>query len=378
MINFHKPYRMKDSIPYIEDVLDFGDAGGDGSYTKRCTKWLREKLKVKEILMMTSCTHALECALQAIDLQQGEEVIIPSFTFPSTANAVLLAGGTVVFSEVEPNHLTMDPNYIEEKITDKTKAIIVVHYGGICCDMDPIMAVAKEYNLIVVEDGAQSFLSTYRGHYAGTIGHFGCLSFHGTKDIVSGEGGALVINDSQYYEKCRNFRQKGTNREAFNEGMVNFYEWISRGSSYTPSEIVMALLYGQLQISSTIVEKKRRIFQKYEEFFYALNCLETIRYSSCHFLSEHNGHLFYVVLEEPELAQGIKNYLFQEGIEVRSHFVPLHLSKMGSQFLRPINHLQWEEKLGQQLIRLPIYPDLAEEEQEYILFKLGVFFEGCL
>lgn len=377
MINFHESYLLKNSIEYIEDVLNKGMVAGDGTYTDKCQKWLENKLASKNILMTTSCTHALELALQVIELKKDDEVIMPSFTFPSTANAVLMAGANVVYSEIELKHLTIDPDLIEEKITSHTKAILVVHYGGICCDMDKIMDIAMKYNLIVIEDGAQSFLSKYKDRFAGTIGHFGCLSFHGTKDVVSGEGGALIVNAESYYEKCRIFRQKGTNRDAFFDGKVNFYEWVSKGSSYTPSDILMALLFGQLEMSSEIIKHQKRLFNIYENFFNALGSTYLQTYSRSSDNTEYNGHLFYIVFYQKDMAIRFKDYLKTWDIQVRTHFIPLHESRMGRQYIRPVNHFRFEEGLGQRLIRLPLYGNLTIEDIKGILLIIKDFFEVC-
>jgi len=267
MIEYKKPYLLDQSLRYVEDAMRSSNGSGDGRYTEECETWIKKQLGVKQVTMTTSCTHALELALHVIELGQEDEVILPSYTYPSTANAVLLAGGKVVFSEVEPNHLTLDPAKLEAKITSKTKAIIVVHYGGICCKMDEIMHIAKKHHLVVIEDGAQSFLSKYKGRYAGTLGDFACLSFHGTKDVVAGEGGALLFHDDRYAEKVTMFRQKGTNQASYKKGLVDFYEWKTKGSSYGPSDILMAMLLGQLELSQEIIECNKIIFENYENYF---------------------------------------------------------------------------------------------------------------
>lgn len=378
MIKFHKTYKLSNSLKYVENSIRQGTISGDGLYTKRCQSFIKDLFGVSEILMTTSCTHALELALQSLNLKIGDEVIIPSFTYPSTANAILIAGGEVVYSEVEPKHLTLDPERIKEKITPKTVAIIVVHYGGICCDMDKIMAIAKAYKLMVIEDGAQSFLSTYKGKYAGTLGHMGCLSFHGTKDVVSGEGGALIINDPRFVRDCSEFRMKGTNHTAFNQGLVDYYEWTSKGSSYAPSDVLMALLYGQLELGREIVSIKQKIFAEYELYFDEKNYKSIVSYSSSSNQTICNGHLFYIIFEEASMANDFERAMKEADIMVYTHFVPLHESRMGQQFIRAINHFTTEKALGVRLLRLPIYPDLTEGEQEKILAEIARFFKGRL
>jgi len=376
MISFQKPYKTPNSLAYIQDVIHSGHIEGDGKYTELCTNWLSETLSVDNVFMMTSCTHALDCALQVIGLESGDEVIVPSFTYPSTANAILLAGGEVVFAEVEAENLTISPESIRAKLTDRTKAIIVVHYGGVSCDMEQIMAIAKEYQLVVIEDAAQSFLSTYKGSYTGTIGDLGCFSFHGTKDFVAGEGGVLIVNNDKYLYMVENFRQKGTNRTAYLRGESAFYEWVSKGSSYSPNELSMALLYAQFLLKDDILSQRRSIYRRYKE---EIN--ELIR--RYHFEDEItissgeanvvNGHLFFMVFKQVEMAKKFSEYLYEQGIETRTHFVPLHESIMGKQFIRPSNDFRIEKNLGKRLIRLPIYPDLSHEEVNQIIVNIGDF-----
>ncbi len=265
MLCFQQPYKLENSKKYINDSINIGHLEGDGKYTKLCELWINDKLNIKNTFMMNSCTSALECALQILELDSGDEVIVPSFTYPSTANAVILAGGKVVFGEIEPCSMTLDVAKLENLINEKTKAIIVVHYGGISCDMDVIIKIAKNNNLYIIEDAAQSFLSTYKGRYTGTIGDFGCFSFHGTKDFIAGEGGALIVNNEKFIEKVEIFRQKGTNKAAFLDGKSGYYEWVDKGSSQSPSELNMALLYGQLQLDSEIISHRKEIYKYYKK-----------------------------------------------------------------------------------------------------------------
>ncbi|MDD2534146.1 MAG: aminotransferase class I/II-fold pyridoxal phosphate-dependent enzyme [Eubacteriales bacterium] len=391
MIPFHKPYRLDQARHAIEQVLTLGKTEGDGPMTACCQNDISTCLTSKnaaksnpaEVLMMTSGTHALEAALYAINLDAGDEVILPSFAYPSAANAVILAGGTVVYAEVEPSHLTIDPARIKYHITPHTKAILVVHYGGVSCDMPAIMAIAQTHHLIVIEDCAQSFLSSDHGLFTGTIGHFGCFSFHGTKDIVAGEGGALVINHPDYVKFARQFRQKGTNRDEFAIGQVNFYEWISCGSSYAPSEIAMALLHSQLELSDEIVTSKRALFTRYLAFFRNESGGLSERYQS-HLVStstspkygKANGHLFYLLFHAADQATAFIRYLSDQGIDARTHFVPLHESQFGRQFIRPENDFHVEAGLGQRLVRLPLFAALTFAEQDYILTVADRFLLG--
>lgn len=366
MIPFHKPYKLEKSLPYIQEAISIGKLQGDGKYTSLCTSWLQEKLQVNFVKMMNSCTSALECAIQAIGLESGDEVIIPSFTYPSTANAIILAGGTVVYSEVDKETLTLDPKLIESKITPKTKGIIVVHYGGVCCQMNEIMTISKKYDLTVIEDAAQGFLAKYKDNYAGTIADMGCFSFHGTKDVIAGEGGAILVNNPKYLQAVEVFRQKGTNVEGYKKGICDYYEWVDKGSSQSPDELSMAMLYGQLQIAEEIVNMRLERYNIYAKHFGRSEKFAV------------NGHLFYLLFDTITRASEFKKYVEEEKIEVRTHFVPLHESKMGSQFIRDNNNFIVEEQIGKRLVRLPLYPNLKIDELKYILKVIDDFFERNL
>ena len=376
-MRFHEPFGMEQATEELLNALR-ESTSGDGSYTGLCQRWLQEKLGCGNVLMTTSCTHALELALQVLELEQGDEVIVPSFTYPSTANAVLLAGGRVVYGEVEAAHLTLDPLRLERLVTERTRAIVVVHYGGMCADMNAIMRIATERGLIVIEDGAQSFLSAYGNRYAGTMGHMGCLSFHGTKDVIAGEGGALLVNAPQFLEKAQTFRLKGTNSLAFKEGRVSHYEWVSKGSSYSPSELTMALLYSQLQLSDEILKKRRVLFAGYANFFKHRRYAQLESFSTCSEHTAHNGHLYYIIFREAEAAQKLRIELQKEDIPVQHHFVPLHESVMGKQFVRACNRFETEAGLGQRLLRLPLYPALSLEQQQEILKAVDSLLGGAV
>lgn len=378
MIKFQKPYRMKAAKILLDDVLSSGQLEGDGKYTLKCEEWIKRELNAEYVFMMTSCTHALESAVRVIRLNANDEVIMPSFTYPSTANAVVLVGAKIVFSEVKETNLTIDPMKIEEKITPRTKAIIVVHYGGVCCDMDIILDIASKHNLIVIEDAAQSFLTKYKGKYAGTIGHIGCFSFHGTKDFVAGEGGAIIVNDPKYSEEIEVFRQKGTNRSAFIDGRSEFYEWVHEGSSYSPSELNMAVLFSQLELRNEIISKRRVIYKRYLEYMDILseryNVNERLTYSNTPY-NEVNGHLFYLLFNTAEDANLFRIHLAKNSIETRTHFIPLHESKKGKDYIAESNTFIHEGKIGQRLVRLPIYPDLQQREQDTIHNVIHQFFK---
>ncbi len=409
---FQKPYRLETARPLVEQVLASGRTEGDGPMTARCQALLASQFSLQKpaspssphqnqipaqaVFLVTSGTAALELAVQALQLQPGDEVIVPSFAYPSAANAVLLAGGTVVYGEVEPVHLTLDPARLPLHITAKTRAIILVHYGGISCDLAPIQAICADHDLCIIEDCAQSYLSTYQGRPTGTFGTFGCFSFHGTKDVICGEGGALLVNDPDYLERVRLFRQKGTNRDAFTSGQVAFYDWQSIGSSYAPGELAMALLLSQLELATEILSCKRHLFARYVQHFYrqkdkpayrsqlagySSHCAPVLldtgnRRSSSAQPDGANGHLFYLLFRDAATAAELIRHLAAAGIEARTHFVPLHESPLGRSFIRPANDFSFENGLGQRLVRLPLYAAMTETEQDQILSAVDAFFSG--
>lgn len=370
-IVFNKPYQSKNESTYIQHVLELGKTGGDGFYTEQCQSWLEENLKSKKVLMTTSCTHALELVFQLLELKDFE-VIMPSYTFPSTANAVLLNGGKVVFTEVNQEHLCIDVQHIEEKITPKTKAILVVHYGGVSCDMDTIMALANKYNLVVIEDAAQGFLSSYKNKSLGTIGHFGCFSFHETKNINCGEGGALSINIDNpiLMETVENIRRKGTNKYAFDKGEVFFYEWVSEGSSYSPSEILMAYLYAQLKESENIQEKRINVFNLYQQWFTTTHYESIESFSRGNPFGNFNAHIFYVIFKQEQQAIKFREQLALENVVAYTHFIPLHLSKMGEELGNQRDDFPFEASVYKRLIRLPIHSMMDKETIEMIIIKI--------
>ncbi|NCA99345.1 MAG: aminotransferase class V-fold PLP-dependent enzyme [Clostridia bacterium] len=397
IIPFQKPYRLETARPLAWQVLASGRTEGDGPMTARCQAHLASQFSphrssiqssphqiqqaAQSIFLVTSGTAALELAVQALKLQPGDEVIVPSFAYPSAANAVLLAGGTVVYCEVEPVHLTLDPARLPLHITPNTRAVILVHYGGISCDLAPIHAICTAHDVCIIEDCAQSYLSTWQGRPTGTFGTFGCFSFHGTKDVVCGEGGALLVNDPSYLERVRLFRQKGTNRDAFTSGQVAFYDWQSVGSSYAPSELAMALLLSQLELAPEILSRKRHLFDRYvQQFTWLLDkpaCQAQIAGHSTHREPDGaNGHLFYLLLRDPATAAALIRHLAAAGIEGRTHFVPLHESPFGRRFIRPANDFSVESGLGQRLVRLPLFAAMSEPEQDQVIAAVDAFFQG--
>lgn len=372
-IPFNKAYFTGDELKFVKEALDMESITGDGYFTSLVTSFLEERFLIKKVLMTTSATHALEMAMMLIGLGPNDEVIMPSFTFPSTANAVMIHGGKPVFAEISPDTLNIDPDDIEKKITKKTKAIIPVHYAGVGCEMDRIMNLAQKYNVYVIEDAAQGINAKYKNKYLGTLGHIGCYSFHGTKNYFSGEGGAIAFNfdDEELIERAEIIRQKGTNRNQFLRGEVDKYSWVATGSSYTPSDILMALLYAQLQqLSETQQKRKRtadfysRSLQKYVESGKLKGILKIPDYC------KSNYHLFYLTLNNEITRDLVINKLRARGVHATIHFVPLHSSPMGQLLGYKSNSLHITEKIGKTLIRLPLYTGMTDNEAEYVIDSL--------
>ncbi len=372
MIPFNKPYMTGRELEYITSAHEKGHLAGDGAFTKKCHSWFEEKLGAKKALLTHSCTAALEMAAILCDLKAGDEVIMPSYTFVSTANAFVLRGAVPVFVDIREDNLNIDEKRIEAAITEKTRAIVAVHYAGVACEMDEIMAIADRHGLLVVEDAAQALLSTWKGKYLGTIGHFGCLSFHETKNIISGEGGALLVNDRRFCERAEIVREKGTNRSQFFRGQVDKYTWVDIGSSYLPSELIGAFLYAQLENCGEIIEKRRSICARYDEL---LGDLET----AGHFrMSEHsagNGHMFYLILKNLEERTLLIGHLKAAGIMAVFHYVPLHSSPAGRKYARVHGAMSFTEDLSDRLVRLPVFHDLSDLEIVRVAAAIRSFFE---
>ena len=372
MIPFQKPYCLEKALPLLEQVLSSGHTEGDGTMTAQCKEWLSDRFPSTDIQMTSSGTAALETAFRVMDLKPGDEIILPAFAYPSDATAVLLAGATPVFAPVDPVRLMLDPAALPALCSAKTRAILVIHYGGQCCDMDRLLDFAREHALLVVEDAAHAFLARYKGRYAGTMGDFGCLSFHGTKDVVAGEGGALLVNRPEFRERVGCWLRNGTNREAFRAGLVDRYEWVSLGASMAPSELSMALLVSQFAKADTIVANRRRLFRNYRQHLAEmLSRMPEDGPILAHspFLEdvEENGHLFWLLFREGSEATGFIHHLSRCGMDARTHFVSLHESRFGQQFLRPGQHFGTERDIGRCLVRLPLYPGMTDMEQAAVL-----------
>ena len=368
----HIPFNRVDiqgnELEYIQQAISNGHISGDGNYTKKCTSLLEVELGINKALLTTSCTHALEMAAILLDIQLGDEIIVPSFTFVSTVNAFVLRGAKPVFIDIRPDTLNMDENQLEGLITEKTKAIIPVHYAGIGCEMDIIMNIANKYDIPVIEDNAHGLFGKYKDRYLGTFGTFATQSFHETKNFSCGEGGALLINDEQYIELAEIIREKGTNRSKFFRGEIDKYSWVNIGSSYLPSDILAAILYAQLEKRKLIQAKRKKIWEHYYEHLDAWAnkndiCLPTIP-ENC----EHPYHMFYLLMPTLEKRTLFIQHLKKNGILAVFHYLPLHLSEMAKKFSGKIGDCPVTENISDRLVRLPFYNDLNIEDLNFNCF----------
>ncbi|MGI8732382.1 MAG: dTDP-4-amino-4,6-dideoxygalactose transaminase [Pyrinomonadaceae bacterium] len=375
-IPFTKPFTTGMEITYIAEAITSGNVQADGYFTQRCAELLVETLGVLRILMTPSGTAALEMAALLCDLKPGDEVILPSFTFVSSASAVVRANGKPIFVDIRPDTLNLDESLIESAITPKTKAIMPVHYGGTACEMDRIMEIARRYDLKVIEDGAQAVNARYGGRSLGSIGNLGAFSFHHTKNFICGEGGALCVNDPSMVERAEILREKGTNRGQFVRGEVEKYTWVDLGSSYLPSEINCAFLYAQLLKLDWITARRREVYEFYVDHLRPLEEQGILRLPVIPESCESNYHVFYVILPDSKTREGLADYLKQNGIEANFHYVPLHSSPMGKTFGCPPNDLPVTDDLSSRLLRLPIYPDLTEDEQALIIYHLKAYLQN--
>lgn len=372
-IPFNRPYITGNELHYMEDVLSSLDKGGhisgDGKYTALVQDFLQLKFKAKNAILTTSCTSALELATYLLKLKTGDEVLVPSYTFSSTVNPVLLAGATPVFVDIERNTLNMDPEEIKKRITPRTRAIYPVHYGGVSCAMDEIMEIAQEYNLKVIEDAAQGVNAKYKGKYLGTIGDFGCYSFHETKNYVCGEGGALLINtdDTKIIEHAEIIREKGTNRRKFQQGEVDKYTWVDIGSSYLPSDLLAAFLFAQLEMLDEIQIMRMDAWNAYYSELKPLESLGKIRLPIIPNYSVHNAHLFYILLKNRLTRDHVMNRLKELGIYAVFHYIPLHSAPVGLRLGYRKEDLPITEEISERLLRLPIYAGMTNAEKYYAI-----------
>lgn len=362
-IPFNKPYMTGKELYYIAEAKFGNRLAGDGEFTKRCHRWLEEHTGCQKSLLTHSCTAALEMAAILLDIKEGDEVILPSYTFVSTANAFVLRGATPVFVDIRADTLNMDENLIEDAITPRTKAIVPVHYAGVACEMATIMDIANRHNIYVVEDAAQGIMSSYHGKPLGSIGHLGAFSFHETKNLISGEGGALLVSDKDMIERAEIIREKGTNRSRFFRGEVDKYTWEDIGSSFLPGELIAAFLWAQLEEATWITNQRLECWDRYHTLLKPLEDSGAIRRPIIPSGCKHNAHMYYVLLSPEVDRQEVLNKLKTEGIYSVFHYVPLHSSPAGQKFGRVAGEMTNTNTLSQQLIRLPLWVGLKLEDQ---------------
>ena len=374
-IGFNKPYLTGNEQFYIAEAHSRGQLAGDGHFTKLCSAWLEQRTGCIKALLTHSCTGALEMAAILADIMPGDEVIMPSYTFVSTANAFVLRGGVPVFVDIRPDTLNIDETLIEAAITSRTKAIVPVHYAGVACEMDSIMDIARRYNLLVIEDAAQAIMASYKGKALGSIGHFGCYSFHETKNIISGEGGALLINDPILVERAEIIREKGTNRNKFFRGQVDKYTWVDIGSSYLPGEITAAFLWAQMQDAEFITSRRLSIWQRYHAAFEKLEQAGYMTRPITPLGCEHNAHMYYLLLNDMEDRSAFIHAMKQYDINCVFHYVPLHTSPRGLVCGRASGKLPITNNLANQLVRLPLWLGLTKNTQMMIVKVVQEYFE---
>lgn len=360
-IPFNRAFLTGSELANLEQVLGQRRLSGDGPYTKRCNEWLQTMTGARKALLTHSCTAALEMAAILCDVGPGDEVIMPSYTFVSTANAFVLRGAIPVFVDVRPDTLNLDEGRVEEAITSRTRAIAPVHYAGVGCDMDVLCEIARRRDLIVVEDAAQGISASHRGRSLGAIGHMGCLSFHETKNVVSGEGGSLLINDERFVERAEIIREKGTNRSQFFRGQVDKYTWVDIGSSYLPSELIAAFLLAQLEQAADINRRRLAVWGRYHEAFADLERSERARRPVIPEGCVHNAHMYYLLLPDLDSRTRVIEALKARGIGSAFHYVPLHSSPAGRRYARTHGSLAVTEDIADRLLRLPLWPELEAE-----------------
>ena len=376
MINFNEAPYTGNELKYIKEAVDAHKICGDGMFTKKCNQWIEEQTGTAKALLTTSCTHATEMAALLCDIKEGDEVIMPSFTFVSTADAFVLRGATAVFVDIRPDTMNIDEELIEQAITEKTRAIVPVHYAGVGCEMDRIMEIAEKYGLKVVEDAAQGVKASYKGKPLGAIGDFGCFSFHETKNYSMGEGGALLIKNEKDIERAEIFREKGTDRSKFFRGQVDKYRWVDYGSSYLPSDMNAAYLWAQLQIADEINETRLARWNEYREGLMDLADKGRIELPFIPEHCTHNAHMFYVKTKDLAERTALISFLKENGIQAVFHYVPLHSAPAGEKFGRFVGEDRYTTRESERLVRLPMFYALKPEQIEYIVAKIHEFYEN--
>ena len=372
MIPFNKPYLTGRELHYIAEAHARGQLAGDGYFTKKCNAWLEEKTGCHKALLTHSCTAALEMAAILADIQPGDEVIMPSYTFVSTANAFVLRGGVPVFVDIREDTMNIDEHLIEAAVTSRTKAIVPVHYAGVGCEMDTIMAIARKHNLLVIEDAAQGVFAFYKGRPLGSIGDFGCYSFHETKNIIAGEGGALLVNNHAFAERAEIIREKGTNRSQFFRGQVDKYTWVDVGSSYLPGELIAAFLWAQIEEAEVITDNRIRIWDNYHESFAALESYGFLRRPVIPEACKHNAHMYYILLGSLAERTAFIGRMKDSGVSCVFHYVPLHGADQACKLGLDLDALPMTQDMSERLVRLPIWIGLnSDHVVEAAVMHLG-------
>jgi dTDP-4-amino-4,6-dideoxygalactose transaminase len=374
-IPFNRPFIIGKELHYISQSVLSGKIAGDGIFTQKCHKFLEKKIGVPKVLLTTSGTAALEMAAILFEVGPGDEVILPSFTFVSTANAFYMRGAKLVFVDIRPDTLNLDETKIEDAVSEKTRVIVPVHYAGVACDMDQILKIAKKYEIFVLEDAAQGLNARYQDKYLGTIGDLGVFSFHEKKNCICGEGGALVINNEQFINRAEIIREKGTDRAKFFRGEVDKYTWVDMGSSYLPSDLLAAFLYAQLENMDLIDERRRKIFNRYQHLLKPLAQDGLIQLPIVPSDCRPCGHMFYILVSDEKMRNRIIDYLRSKGIGPVFHYIPLHLSKIGGSLGYLSGQFPVTESLSSRLVRLPLYYDLTEKDQDLVVQSINKFYK---
>ena len=372
-IPFNRPFVAGKELFYIAQAITYDNLGGDGHFTNACARLLEDRFKIPKVLLVPSCTAALEMAAILFDLKPGDEVLLPSFTFVSTASCLVRLGVRPVFIDIRPDTLNIDENLLEQAITSRTRAIFPVHYAGVGCDMARIMKIAERFGLRVAEDAAQAVNSYHNGQALGSIGHLGCYSFHETKNVICGEGGALCINDPALIERAEIIRDKGTNRKQFFRGQVDKYTWVDNGSSYVPSELSMAFLYGQLELVDVINSRRLAIYRYYRNALRPLAEEGLLKLPASCDKEETNSHLFYILLKDHDTRNALMDHLNSQGINAVFHYVPLHNSPMGIVHGHTPRDLPVTEEISGRLLRLPLYYDITQSDQMRVVEQISLF-----
>lgn len=365
-IPFNKPYMAGKELWYITEAHAKGQLSGDGEFTRRCNTWLEELTGAEKALLTHSCTGSIEMAAILAGLAPGDEVVMPSYTFVSTANAFALRGAKPVFVDIRPDTLNIDETKIEAAITHKTKAIVPVHYAGVACEMDTITQISKEYGLTVIEDAAQGIMSSYKGKHLGSIGEIGTLSFHETKNIISGEGGAILLNSEKFGERAEIVREKGTNRKSFFRGEVDKYSWVDIGSSYLPSDLIAAYLWAQMEEAKSITQRRLMLWDNYHRELESLEHAGKLRRPIIASDCVHNAHMYYILLPSNQVRTRLIDHLKSKGIHAVFHYVPLHQSKMGKLIGRSVDDLSTTTEVADRLLRLPLWLGVEVHQEEIV------------